>query len=298
MNKEELKKKLFEAFGKKFAKSADYKALHQKFDSVLDRLDSKFSQQIIKQVNIPSEIVFNGLKEELAGVLDLNNQKALEALNVLSEKLSTLYQQKPGWFKEFDGKVEVKNGIRVTNETLKVEQDPQPFMQIVSVALQGIFDFFTKLAKNTFKVRLPADHYTTPQMVVLLDPKTMSAVDLKDVGVGQFMQTVNQYGGARGPASVGLKGYGGIGDGQETVTTAGTRVQLPDIACSRVRIQSHPANSGEVVVGGANVVASSSTRRGLALFSSQWEEFYVNNLSLLYIDSTQNGDKINYIYEV
>ena len=93
-------------------------------------------------------------------------------------------------------------------------------MQIVSVALQGILTFSQSLQKNTFKVRLRADHYTTPQMVVLLDPKTMSAVDLKDVGVGQFMQTVNQYGGTRGPASVGLKGYGGIGDGQETVTTA------------------------------------------------------------------------------
>lgn len=299
MNKDDLKKKLLEALGKKFAKTADYKALHDKFDKVLESLDAKLSQQVIKQINLPSEIVFNGLKDELAGVLDTNSKNAINALHVLSGELSKLYSEKPGWFKEFDGKVEIQGTpeVKVVGE-VEVKSDISDMAQVITIALQGIFDFFTKLGKNTFKVRLPQDHYITPQMVVLVDPNTMKAVDLKDVGSGSFKQTINQFGGARGPASVGLKGYGSIGDGQATVTTAGTRVQLPDVACSRVRIQSHPSNTGDIVVGGANVVASSATRRGLALFSSQWEEFYVNNLNLLYIDSTENGDKINYIYEV
>ena len=297
MNKDELKAKLIGILGKKFAKTKDYVALHEKFDKVLSSLDAKFSQQIIKQVNLPSEIVFNGLKDELSGVLKENNKGAMDVLNSLSAEIIKAYNSKPAWFKEFDGKVEVQNEIKVAG-VVKVEQDPSAMIAIVQAALQGIFDFFAKLAKNTFKVRLPSDHYVTPQMVVLIDPQTMKAVDMKDIGAGTFKQTINQFGGARGPASVGLKGYGSIGDGQTTVTTAGTRVQMPDVACSRVRIQAHPSNTGEVTVGGANVVADSATRRGLTLFSSQWEEFYVNNLNLLYIDSTQNGDKINYIYEV
>lgn len=297
MNKDALKAKLIEILGKKFAKTKDYTALHEKFDKVLSSLDAKFGQQIIKQINLPSEIVFNGLKDELAGVLKENNKGAMDVLNTLSAEIIKAYNSKPEWFKEFDGKVEVQNGIKIEG-VVKVEQDPGAMIAVVQAALQGIFDFFTKLAKNTFKVRLPQDHYVTPQAVYLLDPKTLKAADLKDLGMGTFQQTIQQYGGGRGPASVGLKGYGSIGDGQATVTTAGTRVQMPDVACSRVRIQSHPENTGDIVVGGALVVASSATRRGLALFSSQWEEFYVNNLNLLYIDSTANGDKINYIYEV
>lgn len=299
-NKDALKAKLIEILGKKFAKSKDYTALHEKFDKVLERLDAKFSQQIIKQINLPSEIVFNGLKNELEGVLKANNKGAMDVLTSLSAEIVKAYNSKPEWFKEFDGKVHIEGTpeVKIAN-VVKVEQDPGAMIAVVQAALQGIFDFFGKLAKNTFKVRLPQDHYITPQMVVLVDPHTLKAVDLKDVGVGTLKQTINQFGGgSRGPASVGLKGYGSIGDGQATVTTAGTRVQMPDVACSRVRIQSHPENTGDIVVGGANVVASSATRRGLALFSSQWEEFYVNNLNLLYIDSTANGDKINYIYEV
>lgn len=297
MNKDELKAKLIGILGKKFAKTKDYVALHEKFDKVLSSLDAKLSQQIIKQVNLPSEIVFNGLKDELAGVLKENNKGAMEVLNSLSAEIVKAYNSKPEWFKEFDGKVEVQNEIKIDG-VVKVEQDPSAMIAVVQAALQGIFDFFGKLVKGTFKVRLPQDHYVTPQAVYILDPHTLKAADLKDLGMGTFQQTIQQYGGGRGPASVGLKGYGSIGDGQLEVTTAGTRVQMPDVACSRVRIQAHPSNTGDIVIGGALVVASSSTRRGLALFSSQWEEFYVNNLNLLYIDSTANGDKINYIYEV
>ena len=52
-----------------------------------------------------------------------------------------------------------------------------------------------------------------------------------------------------------------------------------------------------LVVGGETVIASSGTRRGLALFATQWQEFRINNLNKLWIDSTVSGDKINYIVE-
>ena len=88
-----------------------------------------------------------------------------------------------------------------------------------------------------------------------------------------------------------------IGDGTATVTTAGTRVQLPDVSCKRVFIQAHESNAGTIVVGGSTVVAALSGRRGFALYSTQGEWFNVNNLSLLWIDATANNDKINYFYE-
>lgn len=297
MTKQELREKLISLLGKQFAKTADYKTLHDKFDKVLESLDQKLGEQIVKRIEIPSEIILTGLAGELGDYIKEHNEVSIKTLEALTAEILKAYAEKPTWIKEFEGKVEIVNEVKIGN-VVKVEQDPSAMIAVVQAALQGIFDFFGKLAKGTFKVRLPQDHYVTPQAVYLLDPNTLKAADLKDLGAGTFHQTVQQFGGGRGPASVGLKGYGSIGDGQATVTTAGTRVQMPDVACSRVRIQAHPSNTGDIVVGGALVVASSSTRRGLALFSSQWEEFYVNNLNLLYIDSTANGDKINYIYEV
>ena len=94
-----------------------------------------------------------------------------------------------------------------------------------------------------------------------------------------------------------VEGNASVGDGTALVTTAGTRVQLPDVACKRVSIQALSDNAGTVVVGGVTVVAAIATRRGFRLFQTQGEWFNVSNLNLLYIDSTQNGDSITYFYE-
>jgi len=91
-------------------------------------------------------------------------------------------------------------------------------------------------------------------------------------------------------------GFTGVADGTATVTTAGTRVQLSNVACKRVEIQAHQGNSGSVVIGGSTVVAASAGRRGLQLFNTQIYPFEVDNLNDLYIDSTENGDKITYVY--
>ena len=93
------------------------------------------------------------------------------------------------------------------------------------------------------------------------------------------------------------EGAATVGDGTKTVTTAGTRVQLDSQACKRVFIQSHESNVGTIVVGGSTVVAALVGRRGKALFATQGEWFKVSNTNLLYIDSTENSDKIIFYYE-
>lgn len=93
-------------------------------------------------------------------------------------------------------------------------------------------------------------------------------------------------------------GHGTVGDGTATVTTNGTRVQLhADTDCKRVYIEAHESNTGTIVVGGSTVVAASSTRRGRILLPTQGDWFKVSNLNLLYIDSTADGDKVNFFYE-
>lgn len=88
-----------------------------------------------------------------------------------------------------------------------------------------------------------------------------------------------------------------IGDGTETVSSAGTAVQLSTQSCRKVFIQAHESNTGTIVVGSSTVVAALIGRRGKALFATQGDWFYVNNINLLYIDSTQSNDKVNYYWE-
>lgn len=89
-----------------------------------------------------------------------------------------------------------------------------------------------------------------------------------------------------------------IGDGSDTLSSAGSRQQLPSQACKRVRITAHEDNGNAVVViGGSTVVAASGTRRGSPLYATQAEWFYVGNLNKLYWDATATGSKITYHWE-
>lgn len=94
-------------------------------------------------------------------------------------------------------------------------------------------------------------------------------------------------------------GHGEVGDGTTTVASAGTRVQLStsSVPCKRVFLQANKGNSGILVVGGVTCVAAEATRRGIALIKHSGIWIYVNNLNLLYIDSTGAGDKAHYYYE-
>lgn len=89
-----------------------------------------------------------------------------------------------------------------------------------------------------------------------------------------------------------------VGDGTATVATAGTAVQLASNSCIKVIVQAHESNAGTIVVGGSGVVAALVGRRGVALYPTQSQVFQVTNTNLLYIDSTENGDKVNFYYEV
>ena len=136
------------------------------------------------------------------------------------------------------------------------------------------------MGKQTTRVIASGDLLTLDQLdLTNADPLTVAIVDTSG------NQTV--------PAGTSSS----VGDGTTTLTTAGTRVQLTAQACRRVIIQAHESNTGTMVVGGSTVVAALVGRRGISLFATQSEIFYVNNMNLLYIDSTVSGDKINFFYE-
>ena len=92
--------------------------------------------------------------------------------------------------------------------------------------------------------------------------------------------------------------YNVIGDGRQTVTTAGTEVQLSSssIPCARVVITAETDNTNAVVVGGDSVIAALATRRGIPLFAGDSIVVKTNNLNKIWIDAITDTEGVTYIY--
>ena len=92
-------------------------------------------------------------------------------------------------------------------------------------------------------------------------------------------------------SGVKLSGSNAIKGALAAVTTAGTRVQLPDYACREVTIIAKSTNTGSIYIGGSNVASSVY---GAALLKNDSITLPVNNTNLLYIDASVNGEGISY----
>jgi hypothetical protein len=76
------------------------------------------------------------------------------------------------------------------------------------------------------------------------------------------------------------------------VTLAGTRQQLPDIACSQVMIIAKRDNTGYIYVGKNTV---SSTVYGAELGELDCVVLPVSNANEIYIDASVSGEGISYV---
>lgn len=94
-----------------------------------------------------------------------------------------------------------------------------------------------------------------------------------------------------------LTGHAKVGSGSLTITTAGTRVQLPNISCKVLTIQASETNTEMIVLGGTLVVANKNTRKGIFLTPTQSISVNPQNLNQYYIDAVSSGDSINYVWE-
>lgn len=78
----------------------------------------------------------------------------------------------------------------------------------------------------------------------------------------------------------------------QNVTTAGTRVQLPNIPCREVTIIAKRSNLGSIFIGGTDV---SSTVYGVELTARDSFTFNISNANLLYIDASISGEGVSYV---
>jgi hypothetical protein len=89
-----------------------------------------------------------------------------------------------------------------------------------------------------------------------------------------------------------------VGDGRQTVTTAGTRVQLATtpVRANSTLVTALSTNTGMIVVGGNTCVAAAGTRRGSPLAANESVSFNCDP-TLLWLDATVNGEGVSFSYE-
>lgn len=78
----------------------------------------------------------------------------------------------------------------------------------------------------------------------------------------------------------------------QTVTTAGTRVQLPNYPCREVTVIAKKTNTGSVFIGGSDV---SSSVYGVQLAVNESFTFSISNTDIIYIDSSVSGEGVSYV---
>jgi len=88
-----------------------------------------------------------------------------------------------------------------------------------------------------------------------------------------------------------------INHGIKTVATAGTSVALAaSTTCRHLVVQAQTDNTGKIAVGASGVSAVIASGTGILLEPGDAFEMDISNLSLVYIDSTVNGDGVRYTY--
>lgn len=90
-----------------------------------------------------------------------------------------------------------------------------------------------------------------------------------------------------------------IADGRAVVTTPGTAVPLSTsaIEITAVTVCAEIDNTGYVTVGGATVVNSLTTRRGIPLAAGDTQTFSTNLLGNVWIDAQTAGDGVTFNIE-
>ncbi|MNS68125.1 hypothetical protein D3C71_1182930 [compost metagenome] len=78
----------------------------------------------------------------------------------------------------------------------------------------------------------------------------------------------------------------------QNVTTAGNRVQLPNIPCREVTVIAKRGNTGYIYLGGSDV---SSTVYGVELAAKESYTFMVSNANLIYVNANVSGEGVSYI---
>lgn len=108
---------------------------------------------------------------------------------------------------DIKGQVEIENVVEVKGQ-VKADIDWLSFGSILNVAFSGLFEVMKSLSNKVFRVMPSKEHYTTPQMVVLVDSKSGKPFSLKDIGANNKQTVVVQQGGSSSGGSSSIDAVG------------------------------------------------------------------------------------------
>lgn len=93
--------------------------------------------------------------------------------------------------------------------------------------------------------------------------------------------------------SVNLNPYSILGNGVQTVVTAGTSVQLASSnAIKTITIRSFASNTGLIYVGTVSVTSAN----GFQLSPQETVSLDIANISSIWIDAAVSGEGVSYVY--
>jgi hypothetical protein len=97
----------------------------------------------------------------------------------------------------------------------------------------------------------------------------------------------------------GLVSPSSLGDGRQTVTSAGTATKLitASTPCTQVLVTALRGNTGVIEVGSSTVVAADGSQRGTPLNALDSIRVDIDDVSKVYIDSTISGEGVAFFYE-
>lgn len=177
--------------------NADFVRLEKKFDLVLRSINEKMATQLLTKIE--KHVTVDNLDKALAEV-----SKAIEKhKTVMPKSIEVVQTQRPKWYKDptpAPKSIEVSNTVEVKGN-VKSDIDWSAFGGVLNIAFQGLFEFLNKYAQKVFRVMPAKEHYTTPQMVVIVDSKTGRPISLKDIGANNgntFVQVSGNRGGSSG----------------------------------------------------------------------------------------------------
>ena len=95
-------------------------------------------------------------------------------------------------------------------------------------------------------------------------------------------------------------GMTGMAQGNTTVGTSAMQLDEGtngyDVACKRVDLTSDPNNAGHIYVGSADTIAADGSVGGIRLNAGDFYSLDINNLTHIWVEASEAGQELNFIY--
>lgn len=184
---------------------------------------------------------------------------------------------------------------QVTVQDIEIPEIRPPDVRIPDIDITPISEALIKELKKGFE-KLRTNKATNPLAVRLSDGQSWinaleGLVERQEQAVLSFPGKVTLANNSK----VQIEGAKSLGDGSQTVSSAGTAVALSStkVACRRVVVYANEGNTGNIFLGSSSV----DSTRGAVLQPGRSETINCRDLRDVYIDAANNNDGVTYFYE-